>query len=71
MLFRCYFQILFQLMSILFCWMKAWLEIQNLPKVVLSGDVEKLFRMQSKHDLPELAKALHLPERFCYSQCFA
>ena len=21
-----------------------------------------------KHDLPELAKALHLPERFCYSQ---
>ena len=53
MLFRCYFQILFQLMSILFCWMKARLEIQNLPTVVLSGGVDKIFQMQSKHDLPE------------------
>ena len=53
MLLRCYYQILFQLMSIWFFWMKARLEIQNLPTVVLSGGVDKLFRMQSKHDLPE------------------
>ena len=56
----------FQLTSLLFCWKKTRLEIQNLITIMLANMEEQT--SFKKDDLPEWAEVLPLPERFCYSQ---
>ena len=52
--------------------MKTRLKIHNLITIVLSWPtwIVPTAKQTSflKHDLPQLAEGLHLPERFCYSQ---
>ena len=62
-LFNATFKDCFQLTSIFFCWSQIdRLELADMRK----SEFKAIFIL--KHDLPELSGALHMPERFSYSQ---